>query len=517
MEKDELGARIALLKPLRLRLEVPIEGPYNRLMRRPAPEVESMVHGKTISIVRATKISEPVPLYPALVSCYYVRKGPKRSLRPTDFQDSDWAARILAQKDRESELKLEYLLVPVGFIKLPVEKWVSELTARLTPWAVKAVERWRCQVRRSIWLNVVRIYQFDPITLKNAFPSRLANHINPLRVSGLKPVYGDEEFGAKLEALLEVIGKKSGPVASRYSQNSVARVGEKKHHYAGEAAPLYSLDDFAQETGFESPRLGEWEQRLERKKQVILYGPPGTGKTFVAEGLARRLTSGTKGLTNLVQFHPSYAYEDFIQGIRPKTSGGEVSYEMVAGHFLEFCRRAQGLGADTPCVLIIDEINRANLAQVFGELMYLLEYRERRITLSGGGESFAIPANVYLIGTMNTADRSIALVDQALRRRFAFIRMKPELKILQHYLKKCGYPASSLIAILDEINREINPDCQLGISFFMKGSDDLRQALPQIWQGEIEPYLEEVLYDQPEKIADFSWDNLVKKRLIEWI
>ena len=517
MEKDELSARIALLNPLRLRLEVPIEGPYKQLMRRPVPEVESLVQGETISIVRATKVGEPVPVYPAMISCYYLRKGQKRSLRPTDFGDAEWAREILARAERDSEFKLEYLLVPVGFVKLPVEKWVSELTARLTPWSEKAVERWRSQVRRSIWLNVVRIYKFDPIDLKSTPPSRFANRISPLRVSGLEPVFGDEEFARKLEALLEVIGKTSGQGASRYSHNSAMAVGENTQPYAGGVAPTYALDDFALDTGFERARLGEWLQRLKRKKQVVFYGPPGTGKTFVAERLARRVISGTRGIWNIVQFHPSYAYEDFIQGIRPRTAGGEVRYEMVPGHFLEFCARARRLGTDTPCVLIIDEINRANLAEVFGELMYLLEYRERKISLSGGGEPFAIPANVYLIGTMNSADRSIALVDQALRRRFAFIRMKPELEILHSHLKKCGFPSSNLIALLEEINREINLDCQLGISFFMNESDDLRRVLPQIWQGEIEPYLEEVLYDQPEKITDYSWDNLVKERLNEWI
>ena len=135
MEKDELSARIALLNPLRLRLEVPIEGPYKQLMRRPVPEVESLVQGETISIVRATKVGEPVPVYPAMISCYYLRKGQKRSLRPTDFGDAEWAREILARAERDSEFKLEYLLVPVGFVKLPVEKWVSELSARLTPWS----------------------------------------------------------------------------------------------------------------------------------------------------------------------------------------------------------------------------------------------------------------------------------------------------------------------------------------------------------------------------------------------
>jgi hypothetical protein len=517
MEKGELAARIALLKPLRLRLEVPLEGPYTRLMRRPAPEVECLGSGNTIAIVRATRIGEPAPLYPAVVSCYYVRRGNKRQLTPEDFQDYERAGQVLEENALDQQVKLHYLLVPVGYVQLPTEKWVSGLTARLTPWSEKAVERWRCQIRRSIWLNVVRVYRCDELTLKTAPSNKLAPRIPPLRLSGLKPVLNDEAFAEKLEGLLEEVGQNSGPMTTRYSQNSASGMGEEKQEYGGGINSVYSREDFAAETGFDQARLRDWEQRLERKKQVILYGPPGTGKTFVAERLARRLTSGGRGFGDLIQFHPSYAYEDFIQGIRPRTEAGGVVYELAEGRFLEFCRRAQALDAKTPCVLIIDEINRANLAQVFGELMYLLEYRDRRIALSGGGEWFRIPSNVYLIGTMNTADRSIALVDQALRRRFSFIRMKPDLDVLDRFLKKCGYPSQNLMAVVEEINRGIDPDCQLGISFFMKEPEGLRQVLPQIWQGEIEPYLEEVFYDQPEKMEGFRWSTLGKTRLQEWV
>ena len=195
--------------------------------------------------------------------------------------------------------------------------------------------------------------------------------------------------------------------------------------------PRYTLEDFAAESRFAKNRIQDWERKLRRKMHIVFQGPPGTGKTFVAERMARMLLSESVGYSDTVQFHPSYAYEDFMQGIHPQVEDGELTYRIQAGRFLEFCEEARKRDAQTPCVLIIDEINRANLSRVFGELMYLLEYRDKAIPLAVGGEKFNIPANVYLIGTMNTADRSIALVDHALRRRFAFIHLPPDYEVLK--------------------------------------------------------------------------------------
>jgi 5-methylcytosine-specific restriction protein B len=195
--------------------------------------------------------------------------------------------------------------------------------------------------------------------------------------------------------------------------------------------PIYTLDDFTEDTGFEPEVIARWERILNRKKHIVFQGPPGTGKTYVAERLAKMMVSETYGFIEVVQFHPAYAYEDFVQGIRPKPMDGGLTYELEEGRFLAFCRRADEEANGAPCVLIIDEINRAHLSRVFGELMYLLEYRDKAIPLAAGGEPFRIPGNVYLIGTMNTADRSIALVDHALRRRFSFIRLNPDYNILK--------------------------------------------------------------------------------------
>jgi 5-methylcytosine-specific restriction protein B len=146
--------------------------------------------------------------------------------------------------------------------------------------------------------------------------------------------------------------------------------------------PEYPLATCSAETGFDVPTLESWVRAVNRKGQAIIYGPPGTGKTFMAEKLAAHLIGGGDSFSDLVQFHPAYAYEDFMQGLRPQTNGtGGLHYPLVPGRFLEFCKRAAS--RTEPCVLIIDEINRANLARVFGELMYLLEYRKREIPLAG--------------------------------------------------------------------------------------------------------------------------------------
>jgi len=281
---------------------------------------------------------------------------------------------------------------------------------------------------------------------------------------------------------------------------------------------LYSIQAFAEESEFDPKTIESWHRRLSRKKHVVFQGPPGTGKTYAAERLARLLVSDTSGFWEVVQLHPAYAYEDFMQGIRPVLDEqGHLTYDLQPGRFLNFCEKAKKTDG-APCVLIIDEINRAHLSRVFGELMYLLEYRESRIPLAAGGEYLQIPHNVYLIGTMNTADRSIALVDHALRRRFSFIRLQPNYEVLQRQLHKRNYPSEGLIKALKEINGAIDdPNYEVGISFFLNPNEKLEDVLPDIWEGEIESYLEEYFYDQPEKVNSFRWSSLCKDKLKEWV
>jgi len=302
---------------------------------------------------------------------------------------------------------------------------------------------------------------------------------------------------------LYILGISDDPITlleTYYGKEDYIEIPEKKL-----AFEEYSVKQCAEDTGFDVDTIEAWIRAIDRKGQVIYYGPPGTGKTYVAEKLARHLVSKSDGFVDFVQFHPAYTYEDFMQGIRPKSTGeGKLDYPTVPGRFLDFIRKARSCKGR--CVLIIDEINRANLARVFGELMYLLEYRERSINLAGGGY-LQIPANVRIIGTMNTADRSIALVDHALRRRFAFLPLYPQYDILRKFHSETGFPVDRLIDVLQRLNRQIDDQHYfVGITFFLHR--DLVDQIDDVWKMEIEPYLEEYFFDQRDKVEQFRWDKI---------
>ena len=254
---------------------------------------------------------------------------------------------------------------------------------------------------------------------------------------------------------------------------------------------------------------------LEDKKQVIFQGPPGTGKTFIAQAIARHKAGSDDGV-DLVQFHPSYAYEDFVQGYRPCIlDGGQPGFELRDGPLLTAAERARN-NPGTPHILVIDEINRGNLAKVFGELYFLLEYRDRRVRLQyqdGDEEGFSLPDNLFIIGTMNTADRSIALVDAALRRRFYFVEFHPDEEpvrgVLRHWLARNAPTMAWVADVVERANELLSDDrhAAIGPSYFMKKGLD-ETAIRRIWRHSVLPYIEERLFGEHERLREFELARL---------
>ena len=273
------------------------------------------------------------------------------------------------------------------------------------------------------------------------------------------------------------------------------------------------LQELAEELLLTEPGnfLREIDMLLADKKQVVFQGPPGTGKTYVARALANHL-AGSEARVTLVQFHPSYAYEDFVQGFRPTPVNGQTGFKLEDGPLLQAAKRARE-EPDEKHFLVIDEINRGNLAKVFGELYFLLEYRDEKIRLQYQREGFSLPHNLHIIGTMNTADRSIALVDLALRRRFYFVEFHPDSEpikgVLRRWLKANANDMEWVADVVERANERLSDDrhAAIGPSYFMKDSLD-EVAVERIWKHSVLPYIEERLFGESDRLGEFALDKL---------
>lgn len=320
------------------------------------------------------------------------------------------------------------------------------------------------------------------------------------------------EIGRSAANLLEL--------EQRLSRRDPARVSMPE----AKRTPLPPLDQF-------SARI---EAILRRKGQVVLYGPPGTGKTYralvVANELAARhafqktfadLTESDRaavedgdGLVRVCTFHPGWGYEDFIEGLRPVTINGQMVFEPRDGTFKRLCVDAASQ-PNRQFFLVVDEINRGDLPRIFGELITMIEYdkRDKRIKLPVTGSSFAVPRNVFLIGTMNTADRSISLMDTALRRRFGFVELMPDSTLL------AGRKAGGLLlgAWLDALNtrlrRHLKRDArnlQIGHAYLMPPQPITAVAeFARVLRDDIIPLLEEYCYDDFSTLRDILGSELV--------
>jgi 5-methylcytosine-specific restriction protein B len=277
--------------------------------------------------------------------------------------------------------------------------------------------------------------------------------------------------------------------------------------------PVYTAEDFLDEVFMPEDEYSRLIGILKTKKNIILQGAPGVGKTFAAKRLAYSVM-GVKDIERvmMVQFHQSYSYEDFIMGFRPSAEG----FELKKGAFYNFCKKAE-IDSDNDYFFIIDEINRGNLSKIFGELFMLIENDKRGISLQllYSDEKFAVPKNVYIIGMMNIADRSLAMLDYALRRRFAFFELRPGFEtdgFREYRMAIDNERFNKLINCVENLNNAISADESLGDGFCIGHSyfcnlyaDSIdEQTLYGIVEYELIPLLREYWFDEPLKVKDWS-------------
>ncbi len=420
-------------------------------------------------------------------------------LRPIDAGIDPDRLRSVAMEDyahlkhHELKAKVEEILtfvtkMNVGDVVLTTSDqnvYLGDITGE---WTYESSEGGRSNLRRTVaWRN--QDAPVDFADLPTPLPARLQTGSTIL----------------DLTADLALIDTLTEPEME--SEGGDAAVGRPpRHEHLRE--PSQALAD---ELFVDLPWLAEVRELLDERRQLIFYGPPGTGKTYIARKLAIDLVGPEQ--VKLVQFHPAYTYEDFFEGYRPTPGAGDgtISFELKAGPLRQLVDRARE-HPDQAFVLIIDEINRANLAKVFGELYFLLEYRDQAVDLlySADEEGFTLPTNLYVIGTMNTADRSIALIDAAMRRRFAFVGLNPDTEPTKSLLARwsahhgLGDTAASLLA---ELNKRIeDPDFRIGPSYFMKTTTPEAHSperLERTWRTSILPLLQEHHYGE--------WDSVQRR------
>lgn len=282
--------------------------------------------------------------------------------------------------------------------------------------------------------------------------------------------------------------------------------------------PAYTAEDFLNEVYMSRTDYQTLVSLLKNKKNIILQGAPGVGKTFAAKRLAYSMMEvKDSSRVMMVQFHQSYSYEDFIMGFRPAATG----FELKKGPFYSFCKKAE-MDSENDYFFIIDEINRGNLSKIFGELFMLIENDKRGVSLQllYSDEKFSVPSNVYIIGMMNTADRSLAMLDYALRRRFAFFEFSPAFEtegFRTYRQEKSNKKFDNLIAAIEKLNVAIENDdtlgrgFRIGHSYFCTESEIDDMWLNAVITYEIVPLLNEYWFDEPSKVRD--WEHVLREAI----
>jgi 5-methylcytosine-specific restriction protein B len=281
-----------------------------------------------------------------------------------------------------------------------------------------------------------------------------------------------------------------------------------------ESIEKYSKVDFLNDVYMSEAKYDRLVAVLQKKKNIILQGAPGVGKTYAAKRLAYSIMGEVdQDRIEFVQFHQNYSYEDFMMGYKPVQDGFELKY----GIFYRFCQKAAN-HPDKDYFFIIDEINRGNMSKIFGELLMLIEadYRDTKATLAYNGLSFSVPKRLHIIGMMNTADRSLAMIDYALRRRFSFFDMEPgfDSEGFLKYQESLGNDTfNTLIKRIKELNWEIAQDKSLGKgfcighSYFCNASECTDEWMKDVVDFDILPMLSEYWFDDSGKLQ--RWENIL--------